>query len=327
MAHTIRRLFGTALPLILAGAASPAPAQEPTPGNPVELPVRYDDHRFYVRPVLAGGDTLEFYTDTGGGEMMIYPEVVRRLGLRPDTALTDGRPIASVAFPGFRPGAGIPTGGGRTPGRLIVFPPHPLVSSAEHGFLGQGWFSGRVWTFDYPGRKLLLRAPGDLPQTPPEHRVPLFFKTDSAGARVLDFPRIRVLVDGDSLDLLFDTGATTVVADSVVARLADGRPARRATSFISESVAARWRQRHPDWRVVQGAEHPTGLAMIEVPRISVAGHEVGPVWFTYRLDRSFSQFMSPLMDRAVVGALGGTALQYFRVTVDYPGAVAVFERP
>ena len=323
--HTIARLIGAALPLALA--AAPALAQEPAPGSPVELPVRYDDHRFYVRPVTTGGDTVEFYTDTGGGEMMIYPSAVQRLGLRPDTTFVNGRPIARTAFPGFQAGAGIPTGSGPNAGRLIVFPPNPLVSTTDQGFLGQGWFADRVWTFDYPGRRLLLRAAGDVPQADPGHRVKLFFKADSAGARINSFPRVRVQVDGDSLDLLFDTGATTILADSVVAALRDGRPGRRATSFISESVAARWRQRHPDWRVVPGAEQSTGMAMIEVPRISVAGHEVGPVWFTLRPDRSFAQFMSPLMDRPVVGALGGTALQYFRVTVDYPGAVAVFERP
>jgi hypothetical protein len=32
------------------------------------------------------------------------------------------------------------------------------------------------------------------------------------------------------------------------------------------------------------------------------------------------------MDEAVEGALGGSALHYLRVTVDYPGAVAAFER-
>jgi hypothetical protein len=32
-------------------------------------------------------------------------------------------------------------------------------------------------------------------------------------------------------------------------------------------------------------------------------------------------------DRRVEGALGGSALGYFRVTVDHPGAAAIFERP
>ena len=54
---------------------------------------------------------------------------------------------------------------------------------------------------------------------------------------------------------------------------------------------------------------------------------MGPVWFTRRPDPSFHQFMSQYMDKQVEGALGGSALKFFRVTVDYPNAVAAFERP
>jgi hypothetical protein len=49
------------------------------------------------------------------------------------------------------------------------------------------------------------------------------------------------------------------------------------------------------------------------------------VWFTIRPDRAFTQFMSQWMDQPVVGALGGSALQYFRVIADYPNARATFE--
>lgn len=33
------------------------------------------------------------------------------------------------------------------------------------------------------------------------------------------------------------------------------------------------------------------------------------------------------MDQQAEGALGGSALHFFRVTVDYPNAVAAFEKP
>ena len=56
-------------------------------------------------------------------------------------------------------------------------------------------------------------------------------------------------------------------------------------------------------------------------------HTVGPVWFTRRPDPNFHQFASFWTDKQVEGALGGSALKYFRVTLDYPNAVAVFERP
>ena len=65
--------------------------------------------------------------------------------------------------------------------------------------------------------------------------------------------------------------------------------------------------------------------MIEVPKIEVAGFEVGPVWFSARPDRAY-EWMSGMMEKSIVGALGGSGLRYFRITIDYPNAVAVFER-
>jgi hypothetical protein len=53
---------------------------------------------------------------------------------------------------------------------------------------------------------------------------------------------------------------------------------------------------------------------------------VGPVWFTYRPDKSFHEYMSSMMDARVEGALGGSALRYFRVTVDFPHGRAVFQQ-
>jgi hypothetical protein len=45
-----------------------------------------------------------------------------------------------------------------------------------------------------------------------------------------------------------------------------------------------------------------------------------------RPDRSFHEFMSQWMDRRVDGALGGSVLGRFRVTLDYPAGLATFER-
>ena len=88
----------------------------------------------------------------------------------------------------------------------------------------------------------------------------------------------------------------------------------------------RWRKRHPDWRVIANADAVPGMSAIEVPRLSVAGFDVGPVWFTQRPDRSFHSYMAQWMDKPTDGALGGSALQYVRVTVDYPNGIAVFAR-
>jgi hypothetical protein len=313
-------LHGAALLPVLLGTGC-AERREPDPFAATRvLPTRYSAGRFLVRPVTGSGDTLTFFTDTGGG-LFVYADVGRRSGFEADSE--------GVRLPSFAPGQGIPEPLGSPDGRLFVMEEHRPDLGDWDGMLGQAWFAERVWTFDYPGERLLLWPDStEAPVFDSGHAVPLGFRTDSTGTRVLSFPRIRVEIDGDSLDLLFDTGATARLPEAALETVADGLPAERATSFITSSVLNRWRERHPDWRVVEDADATiSGMVMIEVPAIRIAGFEAGPVWFTERPDRNFHEYMSSFMDQRVEGALGGSGLKYFRITLDYPRAVAWFEQP
>ncbi|HSS51254.1 MAG TPA: hypothetical protein VLX28_20115, partial [Thermoanaerobaculia bacterium] len=308
-------------PLVASVLAAEAPQ------GTVELPVAFEENRFFVVPATASGQTLRLYTDSGGG-LFLLAGAAKRLGLSTKT-MGEGQEKMDVAeLPAFRPGASIPPPVGNG-GLLPIFPDEQAkrggVDSVD-GMLGQAWFAGRVWTWDYPGRRLLWRTDGSVPTVAEEHRVSLGFKAGKDGER-LAFPRIAATVDGETLDLLFDTGAMVSLSPEALAKLDDHGPALRGTSFIAAVHFDRWRQKHPDWRVVEKADlNMKGEPMIEVPAVTVAGYTVGPAWFTRRPDPSFHQFMSQYMDRQVEGALGGSALRFFRVTVDYPHAVAVFER-
>jgi hypothetical protein len=107
----------------------------------------------------------------------------------------------------------------------------------------------------------------------------------------------------------------------------DGRPADRATSFLTQSQFEKWHKRHPEWRVLEKIRTLSGSALIEVPEIVIGGYTTGPVLFTVQPDRAFHEYMASMMDRVTEGAIGGSALHHLIVTVDWPGAVAVFERP
>ena len=321
--HSIYRRFSIVV-LALFGFSSHALAQ--TPGKPLALPVKYDEDRFYIQPITGdGGVTLNFFTDTGGG-LFIFADAAERLKLPLLKGETKDAPTMTT-LPKFKVNASIPAPTGKGT-RIFVAPvaQRNWMSADWSGMLGQQWFAGRIWTFDYPKRQLLLRADGDSPKQKQTHRVALGFQTDSKGVHKTDFPRIQVVVDGDTIDLLFDTGATTSLTDTALTALNDKRAAIRATSFITTSIFEKWRKAHPQWKVVENAEKGSGQAMIEVPSVSVAGYAVGPVWFTRRPDKNFHEYMSQWMDKRVEGALGGNALRSFRITVDYPHAVAVFER-
>jgi hypothetical protein len=322
----IRALLPLSLVAILGVGLLAAEAPNETA---VELPVQYEQDRFFVTPVTARGQALRLFADTAGG-LVVFEDSVKRLDLSMK-ALGEGvGRIEFVVLPAFRPEASIPPPLGND-GQLTIVPRIKRPGSPSEpmdGVLGQDWFAGRVWTFDYPGRRLLWRPNGGLPPHDEAHRVTLGFRKDEAGKRTANFPRVTVKIDGQPYDLVLETGATVTLSDKALAALADKGPASRAASFIAATHFDRWRQKHPDWRVIEDADQGmNGEPMIEVPAVTVGGHTVGPVWFTRRIDPNYQQFKSMWMDRRIEGGLGGSALKYFRVTLDYPNAVAVFERP
>lgn len=281
-----------------------------------ELPADFRDARIFVRPVTVDGDTLNLLTDTGGG-LFVFSDVAARFP-------TAGQ---GVVLPPFRPGLGVPTPLGSEGGVIPLMAERPpVVADGMDGMLGQAWFSGRVWEIDYPGRRFAVLPSAASPEMT-AHTVPLGFRTGSDGNRLLDFPRLRVVVDGDSLDLLLDTGATVNLTDAAKAVLGGSPVTQQGTSFITSSTLAVWRTRHPDWPVVVNADALVpGMSMIRVPEVKIASVTVGPVWFTERPDRNFREYMSQFMDRDVEGALGGSALQYLRLRLDYPNARLTVER-
>lgn len=307
-------------------------ACKPQPG-PIEktvLPTEYAQNRFYVTPVTPGGDTLRLYTDTGGGTNMIWPETIGEFGLDTTRSNYRGKNITVTSFPAFQPDAAIPAPTQTTTplGRkLAVMEPKLASEFSGHGFLGAPWFGTRIWEFNYPDRSLALVEEIDWAARSEDHRIHLGFREDSTGNKINYHPRMTMVVDGDSIDVLFDTGATTFPTESAAQQLGFPEASAIGTSFIIDSLFQSWQEDHPDWEVIQNAERTTGQPMIRVPEVTVAGYIVGPVWFTVRPTRSFTQWMSQWTDKPVYGALGGSAFQYFRIIVDYPKEIAEFLLP
>lgn len=322
-----RRSYSIAAGLLLAAAQAQAGA---APGERQRLPAEFSCDRVHVLPRTLEGETLRLFTDTAGGTW-ITAATAERLGL-PLTRHGDGEESArSVAFPAFAADATIPavdpasdTRDAAFRGRLVVMPKVPAFLKSE-GMLGQEWFGGRVWAFDYAQGTLEVGGPGVEAGA---HTVALGFPLRADGSRATNFPSIRASIDGEELPFLFDTGAT--IQPSAAAAKAIGLAGAESgcgTGFITASVYARWRQAHPDWPVVESADTTVkGEPMIQVPAVTIAGHTVGPVWFTRRADRNFHEYMSSMMDTRVEGALGGSLFRYFRLTIDYPAARARFER-
>jgi hypothetical protein len=315
--------------LLLAHFTAFAQQTEPKPDKPITIPTRYIEDRFYAIPVTQDNVTLLLFTDSAGS-LTIYNDVVDKLGLKAEVlkgAGDSGNDLTVASLPAFKPEASIPVAlGSRHDGRMFVIPRRDSRMLKRDGMLGQQWFAGRVWTFDYPARTLLWRSANDIPAHDKAHEVRLFFRQNSSGQRASNFARIPIEVDGETIDFVLDTGATNILSDEALKLINDERPAERATSFLVQSVYDKWHTKHPEWRVLENIKSLTGTTMIEVPTVTIGGYKVGPVWFTVQPDVGFQGVMGSLTDKRVSGALGGSALHFFRMTVDWPGALAVFER-
>ena len=255
-----------------------------------------------------------------------------RLGLA-TRATSAPTPATRAALPEFRPQLGLPapSAGG---GLVLVVPPQDqfdtLMARVTDGQLGWDWFADRVWTLDYPGRKLWLQSQA-APPSAGAHDVQIGFAVDAGGRRIRQVPRIGVEIDGESWNMLFDTGATAWITETARQALGDHGPAERPWSLMWQTVIDGWRTRHPDWRYVDDADRVSHASMILVPTVRIAGFEVGPVWFGSLAHAITNPPATPpgapVTERQIVGTIGGNVLGHFVINVDYPGAVARFSQP
>jgi hypothetical protein len=295
-------------------------------GQAQVLPTEFVRDRIFVLARAADGSTVRFFTDTGGGWNALSAGAQQRLRLpqKGDAALDDGRaPLVDPTELFRRSKLPLPTRDESwLRGMLIVAPDGGFMDS--DGTLGSRWFAAHVWDIDYSRRRMSeIRS---IPGGESFEEVALGFATDDQGRRALNFPRITVRIDGESIDVLLDTGASARLSTRAAAVLGDHAGVDVGTSFIIRSILERWRTAHPDWSVIPAADDRGGQRMIEVPAVRIGGVEVGPVWFTERPDANFVEMMSQMTDRTVRGALGGSALKYLRVVLDYPGAKMYVQR-
>jgi hypothetical protein len=315
--------------LLAAAALAAAPATPASAASQV-LPTVYEAGHFYAVPETRDGQRLKLLVDTGGGGgsglYWISQAAAKRLHLQTsDCAVGDGR-LTVAPLPDYRPGHALPSPGPGPCGAVVMV--GPRGGDSVDGQLGAGYLPGRIWTFDYPARRLTLEGSAWRP-SPAAHVAQLGFPHRSDGQPGSGFARIVIHVDGQPLDMLLDTGATA--HPTPAGGKASGTPTidgEGVTSYITTSVLERWHKTHPDWRVVADGDDISGpkqaTRLIEVPDVEIAGWSVGPVWFTERPDHNFHDVMSSYMDKQVEGAVGANVFQHFVMTLDYPHEAAYF---
>lgn len=303
--------------------------------GPTYLPSILMEGRFYLKIPALNGDTLLGLCDTGGGYTAIYPKTVGRLKMdskiahvtikneTTDYILTQEiydnpvipKPKLNPYFRAYEQNSFFEVADQATSSSFTTYIPHDV-------FLGQFFFIGHAWIFDYQAGKIMINAP--LGENSGDKNIQkLSFKREKSGNKQFAHPRMSLSVDGDKVDMLFDTGASFILSEAGKVGLGTSRSSV-AGSFIAKSIFDTWRQRHPDWRVLEKGEL-TGSDLIEVPQVQIGTLVAGPVWFASRDDEVWRR-MASSMDKPVKGAIGGSFLQYFKVQIDYNNDLIRFEK-
>lgn len=312
-----------------------------------KLPAKFEAHQIFIETITEDQDTIKFFTDTGGGAIFITEQLSNKLELEVDEQDFRGRSTKLATLPKLQSRYQIPFIPQEYDSdketilnekrellsrKIIVMPPAKGINKKleekgiiNEGMLGQDWFATRIWTFDYEKEELLLHNSFALGSRSDQNVVDIFFQKDEDRRHTHHMPRIKAEIASEEIDFLLDTGATTFVSENALIEMNDKLPSIRGASYVTQSKFEEWQSKYPEWKVIEKGELFTNASYIEVPEVTIAGHKVGPVWFTMRPDQAFYQHMAAMMDKKVDGALGGSLFQYFRITVNYPDEYAIFE--
>jgi hypothetical protein len=300
--------------------------------------------RFYIKMPTSSGDTLLAFGDSGGGISMLLPETVEKKHLQSKikTGIFQGiMPIKYILFKDLVNNSNIPP---PYPLRIYnirrpfsrVAEPFLLVPPNEGEikkftkfmpgidiFLGQNFFMGKSWTFDYFHQQVWVNTPISIKDEGKLGVQRIGFKKNENHESIFGHPSMVIEINGEVIDVLFDTGASIVLSDSGKKQM-NTAALTIGGSFIAASIFDKWRKEYPQWKYYKEADKNGDV--IEVPIVKIGGIKVGPVLFSKRPDEDWSKGMIMTMDKIVKGAIGGSAFKYLKVTIDYNSELIKFEQ-
>jgi hypothetical protein len=281
------------------------------------LPSVLKNGRFYIKIPVAGGDTLLSFCDSGGGYNAIFQDAIKRANLESKIleVTISGEKVKYIPAKDVVNHPDIPLP--RIQGYYQPYIKTPFFQTPADdrentifntyvpmdAFLGQFFFIDHAWTFDYLSGKVFINTPLSAGEG---NTQKIGFKKDRAGNKIFGHPSMRIAVDGEVIDVLFDTGASILLSKNTQAAL-QSTSKSIGGSFIEKGEA-------------------TGADMIQVPQVTIGTTTAGPVWFAKRPDEAWSKGMIGSMDKVVKGAAGGSLFQYYVITIDYNNELVRFEK-
>jgi len=251
--------------------------------------------------------TARFWVDTGGGGFLFCETLARDIGLKIGEELrAEGERLAPTKPPVTMLGRmAIDVEGARAFVMLGKKTINPGVDA-------EGLFPAHLLRryhviFDYPGRKFTLAKPGTVKPSGVRLETPI---DQHSG-----FPRVELQIEGQTYGLLLDTGASF--------------------TMISREQLEAWLKVKPELPNAIGAlgAGDMGLGKMEADALmlGLAPIDLGPfklngVAAVSRPKGTFEQYMSRMMAKPIIGALGGNVLRAFRIEIDYANNATYFEK-
>lgn len=253
--------------------------------------------------------TGRFLVDTGGGGFLLTEPLAKDLGLTwGPSQREEGKEFAVVTT--------VPqTSVGEFPLKLnadrvlVVIGSDNILPAAAPG-KADGMLPGHVLAryhvvFDYPKGKFTIAKSGVLKPEGTASPMPV---RDRSG-----FPRTEIEVDGQTHGFLLDTGA--------------------AFTMVSQTLLKSWGDAHPDWERHEGAFGEAKLLggqtieTLFVPQARWSTVEIRPLGVTSQREGTFEKYMSSMMKKPIVGALGGNVLKRYRVELDFKNETLYLASP
>ena len=290
----------TLLLLGLAGCSSASP-NSPNPPSGPPLPSRAELVAFtrlldsIVIPVDVGGTTALLQVDTGNPWVEVDPNVFPE-------APSKGGKVATLSVESERlTNVQVVSQSSSCKGT------HPGI--AVGGFLGCTVLCKSVVSFNYRDAVFTIGRQPAPPYLLPETKIPFALKgggTTQLGGFTVSTPPSRIVVsvdvEGIKHTMIVDTGASLVTVDQALfaSITKDGRPQLGGGMACTTSG-------------------PSKTTTARVLTLSVAGAVVNDVVVAH--DTAFDQTLARISEDAgetIEGSLGGTFLDHFYVTIDYP---------
>ncbi len=300
--------------------------------------------RFYIKLFLENGDSILAFGDTGGGMSMMQASTIEKNKLKSKTKIGLLRGVMPIHyillkdivkdenFPQTYPMRNfvIRHPFSRVTEPYMVIPPEDdemkfikQTMPDMDAFFGQSFFMGKSWTIDYIHQKIWVNTPLTEKDKSYQYVQKIGFKKNSNQENIFGHPSMTIEVNGEIIDVLFDTGASIILSENGKKQL-NTNSKTIGGSFIAKSIFDKWRKEHPEWKYYPKSDMDNDV--IEVPIVKIGGNEVGPVLFACRADENWSVNMINTMDKVVKGAIGGSGLKYLKVTIDYNSELIKFEK-